>query len=179
MPGMIDISPTTLEFAVDFLLGGVGATVRRTYDTATNQIPAVLSGDLSNVEMNNIPVFRKVFGNVSERVTFEDYFEKVNHVLARGEELKSAIKEGDRDRIKSVRVRFADELKIYPAVRALANQRNKLASELRKVRENEKLPPEQKRRRQDALQKQIEKITERVTKLYEENVDSGYPSLFS
>lgn len=179
VPGMIDWNPAIMEYIYDYALGGLGGFARRTYDTATQTLPAALSGDLENMEANSIPVFRKLYGNVSERVTFEDYFDKVNHVLARGEELKSAIKEGDRARIQSVRTRFASELKIYPAVRALANQRNKLASELRKVRENEKLPPEQKRRRQDVLQKQIENITKRVTKLYEDNVDSGYPSLFS
>lgn len=179
VPGMIDISPTKMEFMWDFLLGGVGATVRRLVDTSTNTIPSVLAGDWENIEMNNVPVLRKVVGNVSERVTFEDYFQKVNHVLARGEELKSAIKEGDPARIKSVRERFRNELKIYPAVRALANKRNQLASQLRKLREDTKIPPEVKLRRQDVLQKQIEQITDRVNKLYEDNVDVGYPSLFS
>lgn len=179
VPGMIDWNPAIMEYIYDYALGGLGGFMRRTYDTATQTIPAALTGDLENVEVNTIPVFRKLYGNVSERVTFEDYFDKVNHVLARGEELKSAVKEGNPERIRSVRARFADELKIYPAVRALANKRNQLAAELRKVRENEKMPPEAKRRRQDALQKQIEKITDRVNKLYEDNIDTGYPSLFS
>lgn len=179
VPGVIDWNPAIMEYIYDYALGGLGGFIRRTYDTTTQTIPAALTGDLENVEVNTIPVFRKLYGNVSERVTFEDYFNKVNHVLARGEELKSAVKEGNPERIRSVRARFADELKIYPAVRALANKRNQLAAELRKVRENEKMPPEAKRRRQDALQKQIEKITDRVNKLYEDNIDTGYPSLFS
>lgn len=179
VPGMIDWNPAVMEYIYDYALGGLGGFMRRTYDTATQTIPAALTGDLENIEVNTVPVFRKLYGNVSERVTFEDYFNKVNHVLARGEELKSAIKEGDPERIRSVRARFSEELKIYPAVRALANKRNQLAAELRKVRENEKMPPEAKRRRQDALQKQIEKITDRVNKLYEDNIDTGYPSLFS
>ena len=81
--------------------------------------------------------------------------------------------------MRSVRSRFANELKIYPAIRSLANRRNKLAAELRKVRENDKLPPDVKRRRQDAIQKQIEIVTDRVNKLYEENIDNKYPGLFS
>lgn len=179
VPGAVDWNPAVMEYIYDYALGGLGGFMRRTYDTATQTIPAALTGDLENLEVNNVPVFRKLYGNVSERVTFEDYFNKVNHVLARGEELKSAVREGDTERIRTVRARFANELKIYQAVRALANKRNQLASELRKVRENEKMPPEAKRRRQDALQKQIEQITDRVTKLYEDNIDTGYPSLFS
>lgn len=179
VPGAIDLNPAVMQYMYDYITGGLGGFVRRSYDTATETIPAAFAGDLENVEINNIPVFRKLYGNVSERVTFEDYFNKVNHVLARGEELKSAIRERDPERIKSVRARFTDELKIYPAVRALANRRNKLASELRKIRENDKLPPDVKRRRQEALQKQIEDITDRVNKLYEDNIENRYPGLFS
>ncbi len=177
--GAIDFNPAALEYIYDYFTGGLGAFVRRTYDTAANKIPEALNGDLAAIEANDFPFFRKLYGNVSERVSFEDYFNKVNHVLARGEELKSAIKSGDPQEVKSVRARFADELKIYPAVKSLANRRNQLASQLRKIRENEKIPPEQKRRRIEMLQKQIEEITGRVGKLYEENINTGYPSLFS
>jgi len=179
VPGVIDVSPDAMEYIYDYILGSAGGFAKRVYDTATNTIPAVISGDLQNVEMNNVPIFRKLYGNVSERVSFEDYFDKVNHVLARGEELKSAIKEGDPERIKTVRVKFADELKVYPAIKSLASQRNKLASELRKLRENEKIPPEVKRRRQEALQKQIERITKRVDELYNKSIGDKYPGLFS
>lgn len=179
VPGLIDFSPDVMEYMYDYALGGVGAFGRRVFDTATSTLPQALSGDLTELEINNIPVLRKLYGNVSTRVTFEDYFDKVNHVLARGEELKSAIKEGNPDRIKSVRARFGDEIAIYPAVKSLANRRNKLAGELRKVRDNPRMPPEQKRRRQEFLQKQIEEITDRVTKLYESRIGDKYPSLFS
>lgn len=179
VPGMIDISPDVMEYMFDYVLGGVGAFGRRLYDTSTSTIPAALSGDLQEIELNNIPLFRKLYGNVSTRVSMEDYIDKVNHVLTRGEELKSAMKEGNPERIKSVRTRFADEIAIYPAIKNLANRRNKLAGELRKVRENKKMPPEQKRRRQDVLQKQIEMITNRVNKLYEDKIGNKYPSLFS
>lgn len=179
IPGYISIHPDTIEYVYDYILGAAGATARRVVDTAMNDVPKVLEGDWSNIEINNVPVFRKVYGNVSERMSFEDYFEKVNHVLTRGEELKFAIKEGDPARVREVRQKYADELKIYPAIKALANRRNKLAAELRKVRENEKMPPEQKRRRQEILQKQIEEITNRVDKLYGKQIGDKYPGLFS
>lgn len=179
IPGAISVHPDTLEYVYDYILGATGATARRVVDTAMNDLPKVLQGDLSNLELNNIPVLRKVYGNVSERMSFEDYFDKVNHVLMRGEEFKFAIKEGDPNRVKQVRAKFADELKIYPAIKALSNRRNKLAAELRKVRENTKMPPEQKRRRQEVLQKQIEQITERVDQLYSKQIGSKYPGLFS
>jgi hypothetical protein len=179
VPGMLDFSPDVMEYMYDYALGGVGAFGRRVFDTATSTLPQALSGDLAELEINNIPVLRKLYGNVSTRVTFEDYFDKVNHVLARGEELKSAIKEGDPARIKSVRARFGDEIAIYPVVKSLANRRNKLAGELRKLRENTRMPLEQKRQRQEVLQKQIEMITDRVTKLYESRIGGKYPSLFS
>lgn len=179
VPGYISIKPDAMEYVYDYILGATGATARRVVDTAMNDVPKLLAGDLENIEINNVPVLRKVYGNVSERMSFEDYFDKVNHVLTRGEELKFAMKEGDPARIKAVRQKYADELKIYPAIKALANRRNKLAAELRKVRENEKMPPEQKRRRQEILQKQIEEITNRVDKLYGKQIGDKYPGLFS
>ena len=179
VPGYISIKPDAMEYVYDYILGATGATARRVFDTAMNDVPKVLQGDFENIEFNNIPVLRKIYGNVSERMSFEDYFEKVNHVLLRGEELKFAMKEGDPGKIREVRAKYADELSIYPAIKALANRRNKIASELRKVKENTKMPPEQKRRRQDVLQKQIEEITKRVDQLYGKEIGSKYPGLFS
>lgn len=178
IPGYISISPNTMEYLFDYILGATGATARRIVDTATNELPKVLQGDLENLEINNVPVIRKVVGNVSERMSFEDYFEKVNHVLARGMELKSAVEEGDQDRIKAVREKYKDELTIYPAIKNLSNRRNRLASELRKIRENDKIPEEQKRQRMDAISKQIEVITAQVYKLYGDKIGKKYPGLF-
>lgn len=179
VPGYISIKPDAMEYVYDYILGATGATARRVVDSAMNDVPKLLAGDLENIEINNVPVLRKVYGNVSERMSFEDYFDKVNHVLTRGEELKFAMREGDPEKVRAVRKKYADELKIYPAIKSLANRRNKLASELRKIRENEKMPPEQKRRRQEILQKQIEEITNRVDKLYGDQIGDKYPGLFS
>ena len=179
IPGYISIKPDAMEYVYDYILGATGATARRLADSAMNDVPKLLAGDLENIEMNNVFLLRKLYGNVSERMSFEDYFDKVNHVLTRGEELKFAIKEGDPARVREVRKKYADELAIYPAIKALANRRNKLAAELRKLRENEKIPTEQKRRRQDVLQKQIEDITNRVDKLYGKKIGDKYPGLFS
>lgn len=178
VPGYVSIKPDAMEYVYDYILGATGATARRVFDTAMNDVPKLLQGDYANIEFNNVPVLRKIYGNVSERMSFEDYFDKVNHVLLRGEELKFAMKGGDPANVREVRAKYADELKIYPAIKALANRRNKIASELRKVRENTKMPPEQKRRRQDALQKQIEDITKRVDMLYGKQIGSKYPGLF-
>jgi hypothetical protein len=179
VPGYLSIKPDAMEYVYDYILGATGATARRLVDSTMNDVPKLLAGDLENIEINNVFLLRKLYGNVSERMSFEDYFDKVNHVLTRGEELKFAIKEGDPARVREARKKYADELAIYPAIKALANRRNKLAAELRKLRENEKIPPEQKRRRQDVLQKQIEDITNRVDKLYGKKIGDKYPGLFS
>ena len=179
VPGYVSIKPDAMEYVYDYILGATGATARRVFDTAMNDVPKVLQGDFENIEFNNVPVLRKIYGNVSERMSFEDYFDKVNHVLLRGEELKFTMKGGDPAKVREVRTKYADELKIYPAIKSLANRRNKLASELRKVKENARMPPEQKRRRQDVLQKQIEEITKRVDQLYGKQIGNKYPGIFS
>lgn len=179
VPGWIDKNPAVMEYMFDYVLGATGAFARRMWDTSTSTVPALLTGDFANLELNNVPVLRKLYGNVSSRVAMEGYFDNVSHVLARGEELKSAMKEGNPERIRSVRARFKDELAIYPAIKSLASRRNKLAGELKKVRENPKIPADAKRRRIEALQKQIDQVTGRVNKLYEDKIGGKYPSLFS
>jgi hypothetical protein len=177
VPGVLEVKPDVLEYVFDYALGGVGAFVKRTFDTATNTIPAALTGDLQNLEVNNIPVFRRIAGNVSDRVSTEEYIDQVNHVVSRGRELEEAIKNGDPDSIKSIRSSYKDELRIYGQVKQIANQRNRLATDLKRIRENEKMPTAQKIVRSEQIQKQMERLTKQVNVLYADNVGNRW-SLF-
>jgi len=155
-------------------LGGVGSFIKRTFDTATNTIPAALTGDLQNIEVNNIPVFRRVVGNVSERVRTEEYMDQVNHVLSRGKELEEALKNGDPDSVKSIRSSYKDEIRIYGQVKQISNQRNRLATDLKRIRENKKMPTEQKIVRSEQIQKQMERLTKQVNELYAKNIGNKW-----
>lgn len=178
VPGAVDISPDVMEYWYDYFLGGAGAFVRRTWDTATSTIPSALRGDLEEVEINNIPILRKVVGNVSDRVITEGYMANANYLLARGKELDSAIKSGDPVRIKETREKYKEELRVYPRVKSLVNRRNKIASDLRKVRENPRIPQEQKRVRIQQMQRQIVDITVEVNKIYEKVNAGKFPDIF-
>lgn len=178
VPGAVDISPDVMEYWYDYFLGGAGAFVRRTWDTATSTIPSALRGDLEEVEINNIPILRKVVGNVSDRVITEGYMANANYLLARGKELDAAIKSGDAERIKETREKYKEELRVYPRVKSLVNRRNKIASDLRKVRENPRIPQEQKRVRIQQMQRQIVDITVEVNKIYEKVNAGRFPDIF-
>lgn len=174
VPGLLEVKPDVLEFAFDYALGGVGSFIKRTFDTATNTIPAALTGDLQNLEVNNIPVFRRLVGNVSERVSTEQYMDQVNHVISRGRELEEAIKNGDPESIKSIRSNYKDELRIYGQVKQVSNQRNRLATDLKRIRENEKMPTAQKIVRSEQIQKQMERLTKQVNELYAKNIGNKW-----
>lgn len=176
--GSIDIKPDIIEYLYNYFTGGAGAFVTRTYDTAVNTIPTLLRGDLEEVELNNVPVLRRVFGNVSEKVMTEGYMDNANYLLSRGKELEAAIKSGDSERIKEVREKYKDEIRIYPRVKALVNRRNKIASDLRKLEENPRIPEEQKKPRIDQMKKQITQIRAEVNKIYEQVAGDKFPSIF-
>lgn len=174
VPGVLEVKPDVLEYTFDYALGGVGSFIKRTFDTATNTIPAALTGDLQNIEVNNIPVFRRVVGNVSERVRTEEYMDQVNHVLSRGKELEEALKNGDPDSVKSIRSSYKDEIRIYGQVKQISNQRNRLATDLKRIRENKKMPTEQKIVRSEQIQKQMERLTKQVNELYAKNIGNKW-----
>jgi hypothetical protein len=177
VPGMIDLSPDVIQYLFEYATGGAGAFALRTLDTPANVIIPALKGDFDEIELNNVPVFRKLFGNVSDRVITEGYMQNANYLLARGKELDAAIKSGDVERIKETRERYKNEIRVYPRVKSLVNRRNKIASDLRKLRENPRIPEEQKRNRIDQMQKQIVQITAEVNKIYEEVAGDKFPGI--
>jgi hypothetical protein len=178
VPGLVEVKPDQIEYLADFLGGGVAAFAKRTIDMSTRELPKLLRGDLENMDINNVPVVRRLVGNVSERVQTEDYMDKVNHVLQRGMELDAARKEGDLASVKRAQENYAGELKIYHQVKQLNNKRSRLASDLRKLRNNPKISPEQLLLRTQQIQKQMNSVMDQVNTLYGKNVKENPLGLF-
>lgn len=178
VPGMIDLSPDVIQYLFEYATGGAGAFALRTIDTPANVIIPLLRGDLDEIEMNNVPVFRKLVGNVSDRVITEGYMQNANYLLSRGKELEAAVQSGDAARVKETREKYKEEIRVYPQVKSLVNRRNKIASDLRKLRENPRIPEDQKRVRVDQMQKQIVEITSQVNSIYEKIADKKSIGVF-
>lgn len=178
VPGMIDLSPDVVQYLFEYATGGAGAFALRTIDTPANVIIPLLKGDLDEIEMNNVPVFRKLVGNVSDRVITEGYMQNANYLLSRGKELEAAVQSGDAARVKETREKYKEEIRVYPQVKSLVNRRNKIASDLRKLRENPRIPEDQKRVRVDQMQKQIVEITSQVNSIYEKIADKKSIGVF-
>jgi hypothetical protein len=178
VPGMIDFSPEVMEYFFNYALGGAGAFVLRTLETPVNVIIPAFTGDLDEIDLNDVPVFRKLGGTVTDRAITEGYITNANYLLSRGKELDAAIKSGDATRIKDTREKYREELKVYPRVKSLVNRRNKIASDLKKLRNNPRVPENQKRIRVDQMQKQIVDITAEVNKIYENIADKKGIGIF-
>jgi hypothetical protein len=178
VPGLFEVKPDQMQYLAEFMGGGLAAFAGRSYNAVTNEIPKLLRGDLENMDINTLPVFRRLVGNVSDRVQTEDYMDKVNHVLQRGMELDAAKKEGDLASVKAAQENYAGELRIYHQVKQLNNRRSRLASDLKKLRENPKISPEQMRIRSEQIQNQIRSVMEQVNILYGKNVKENPLGLF-
>ena len=178
VPGLIEIKPGHIEYWADFLGGGAAAFAKRSYGAVTGEIPKLLRGDLENIDLNNVPVVRRVVGTVSERIQTEDYMDKVNHVLQRGMEFEAAKKEGDFKSAQAAQKNYAGELRIYNQVKQLNNKRARLASDLKKLRANPKISPEQMLLRSEQIQKQMRAVMEQVNILYGKNVKENTLGLF-
>ena len=168
--GIVDISPDLLEYWVGFLTGGAGMFAQRSVDLATETIPTVLTEGFEDEMVRQIPFARKIFYSVSEREDLSGFIENRNKVLQAQELLKSAIEAGDPAQARSVRQRYATELRISGQVKALNNARNRLLRKMRQVKDNPRLPEEQKDKIIKRLGDQLQTVITRANKLMNENL---------
>ena len=168
--GLLDVSPDLLEYWVGFLTGGAGMFAQRSVDLVTNTLPTALTEGFEDEMVRQIPFARKVFYSVSDREDLSGFIENRNKVLQAQELLKSAIESGDGAKARSIRQRYATELRISGQVKAMNNTRNKLLRQMRQVKDNPRLPEEQKKRIIERLGEQLDAVITRANKLMSENL---------
>lgn len=88
-PGLVDISPETLDLVFDTFTGGMGRFI---LDTA--HLPFDMASD--SFEFSKTPVFRKVLGTKSEYKTTTDYRENTSHIYQLIEQMKTYPDEIDK-----------------------------------------------------------------------------------
>ena len=74
--GLIDVSPDTIEYFYEYVIGGAGAFVGRSVNLSVDVTNAIATGDFSAITANRIPFVRKVVTQPSERVDTQNYLEK-------------------------------------------------------------------------------------------------------
>jgi hypothetical protein len=175
-PGMLDISPETLEYWGTFISGGLGKLVLRSYTTLDPTDKAgftasMIAGDFEDMDMNTVPVLRRFAGNISTRQNRQVYYENVRDVLLAGEEYKHFLKAGDIEKARGIYATNKAKIDIYNFVRRQNDRVSKLRSRARKINANDKLNTKTRDRMVEALEDEVKRIVRQTNTLYYQNVE--------
>jgi len=133
--GAVDVSPETLDYAVEFLSGAVGKFGERLV-TLPFRGMAAAQGDLPLEDLvGEIPMYRKLSGRVPSYVDISRYQEMRSEVLKISEELKIAQKEGERAKAIEIRRDAQPELRMVGFIKSTEQRLKELRSERRRLQE--------------------------------------------
>jgi hypothetical protein len=136
--GAVDVSPETLDYAVEFLSGAVGKFGERLV-TLPFRGMAAAQGDLPLEDLvGEIPMYRKLSGRVPSYVDISRYQEMRSEVLTIADELKIAQQEGEGAKAIEIRREAQPELRMVAMVKATEQRLKELRSERRKLQETYK-----------------------------------------
>ena len=161
--GLIDVSPDTVEYFYEYVIGGVGAFVGRSANLVYEVIPAIASGDFEGNLENRIPFVRKVIKQPSERVDTQNYLEKRKELFTIFSRLDLARRRGDSEAVRQLVSRYDDEVRIYGRFKALDNARNRLLRQIRELERNLRLSD-------DVRQKLIKLRRQRIQEIMKKGI---------
>jgi len=121
-PGLIDISPETIDLVVDTLGGSALRFVKDTIGIPEKAIRG------EEIEMSKIPFVRRVAGKKSKWTDSRIFYENLEHILMAKEQLK--FYKNDQNKVSSLR----KEKALVPIAKASEKKLRKLRKELRRAR---------------------------------------------
>jgi RNA-binding protein YhbY len=164
-PGLIEVSPDTLEFWFDYATGGVGRFVQRTAEFGFSTAPRVISGDFEEEMLRATPALRQVVGSVSEREDVGSFVEKRDRVLLTRKDFIDARKKGDSLRADRIAEAYKEELRISGVINALNNARNKIIRKKKEVAASDYLPDSQKKVIIERMDERLKEIMIRANQI--------------
>jgi uncharacterized membrane protein len=168
--GILDVSPDLMEYWIGFLTGGAGMFAQRTADLAFGTLPTALTEGFEDEMVRQVPFARKLFYSVSSREDLSAFIENRNKVLQSQELLKSALESGDMAQARSIRQRYEKELRISGQVKAMNSARNRILRQMKQIKDNPRLPEEQKNKMIEKLGDQLDVVMTRANKLMNANL---------
>lgn len=166
IPGMVDVSPETLEYWLDYAGGATAKFVERTGRMGY----AALTGDLDKVEVGQTPFLRKAVGSLDNRANVETYYERAASVLEAQAELKAAIAERDPARIRRAMTEFAPQLAMANFFERTDKRLAEMRSQKRRIIADDSIPSEYKRTLVDRLEKNMDAVLLNANRVYLQTV---------
>jgi hypothetical protein len=152
-PGAIDVSPATVDYWVDFMLGGTGRFISNTLN-ATSDIVV----DRKDLELNEVPFVRRILGQTGERDRQERFFTRlndVNYVIKEREvarEMRRFAKTDKEMEPYNERIEYID--KRYPIASKLEAEGRRAEAKLKGLRSARKALQKQEGRIQESLRQE-------------------------
>ena len=163
-PGMVDISPETINYWAQYFTGAAGSFALRTAESPSKVIES-FKDDLDGDLIREIPFARKLFTAPSSREDTGQYIENRDRILRAGKELQFSLQSGDLGREQKIRRQYDKELRIYGQLKAMNNFRNKLVRNKNKVQSSQTIPEEQKKAIIRRLREKIQEVEKRAAKV--------------
>lgn len=157
-------SPEVIEYVTNFIGGGMWKFIANSSNTGTD-IWKDLHGDMQELDINQIPMLRRVVGNITSRNDMEDYIQNRDKYLTIRQELNSARSAGNSGRVRSLLQDYKTELPIANQINQIENQRKKLNDRIKKIEKSAVMPEEQKIKMTKALRDQINALIGRANTL--------------
>lgn len=159
IPGNVEISPEHLQYGLEYILGGLGSFVRQSFGVGMAGIETAVYGSWpDDVSTSDIPMARRLYGNISARNDLEQFVKGRDELLAVEASVRQAFEVGDAATAMEVINRYPDEYRMSFAIKKLNSQRAKLGEQIRMIERNPNIPADKKRESIDALKEQQDKL---------------------
>lgn len=171
IPGAVDISPNMLQYAVNFVTGGVGKFVERSFNTVTSTIPGLLRGDLEELDVKGIPFLRSLYGSVTTRENMEVYMNRMEEVLRIRKEISDASQSGQPERVAAAMESYPGQVQIMEVFNRLSRDRSQINQRINEINRNANIPEEIKKDIIKSLRDQQNNLVSMANRLYTQNVE--------
>lgn len=156
-----EVSPNQIQYLVDFATGGVGQLANRFLNLGEK----IATGDVGELEIGDVPAFRKWIGFTGGRATKQTFYDIRDKYLRYEQEIKDARADGEVDRIRAIRDKEPAIWANMGRFKALNSRRSKILRTARKLESNERIPEAQKRDKIKRLREAADQIAEQILAL--------------
>lgn len=170
IPGQVDISPNTIGYLMNYAFGAAGAFVERVGKFGFSTVPDMLTGDLEEVEIRDIPFVRKLYGNVTTRNDLESFMENTNRIAQIQKEFNEAERFGEGERMERAMRDYPRELAVAPLIQGLVRERQKITREMNEIRRDPNIDAESRRELLRVLKQEADMYVGQVNMLYNTQV---------
>jgi len=150
VPQIVDVSPEWIDMGFDFFTGSLGRFAADTYGMAGK----LITGE--PWEYKEMPIARKVVGNVAPSDIKSDFYDSYYEVLDINKRIRNAIRDGYPERAKDMSNSVGPRLKLIPLAKATKSKLRKIKKQMNKAR----------REGSDVVVKRMEKKQLEVMKKY-------------